>query len=154
MSEIILRKGEGRALQIENGANFMRSLSQDCDWVMTVEKLKKKRSDAQNRLQQQWHQEAALELKDEPAEDKRAYCKAFFGVPILRAENEKFRVDYDRVIRPLPYETKLALMKEPFDFPVTRLMTTDQKRRYLDAVWTHYTSQGVRLTDPSLQGAA
>lgn len=152
MSEFTLRIGEGRALVINEAANFARSLSLDCEWVITFEEAKKKRSKAQNRLQQKWHAEAAFELKDESAEDKRAYCKLHLGVPILRSENEKFRADYDRVFRPIPYETKLELMKAPFDFPVTRLMNVGQKTRYLDAMWNHYTSLGVRLTAPDLQG--
>jgi len=111
------------------------------------------RSAEQNRLQRLWHGEAAEQLQDESAEDKRAHCKLHFGVPILRAENEQFREQYDRIVRPLPYETKLELMKAPIDFPVTRLMTTDQKTRFLDAMWAHYTSLGVRLTDPDRQAA-
>ena len=107
-----------------------------------------KRSIDQNRLQRLWCGEAAEQLQDESADDKRAYCKLTLGVPILRADSTRFREEYDRVVRPLPYETKLALMKEPFDFPVTRLMTTAQKTQYLDAMWHHFSALGVSLTDP------
>ncbi len=51
-------------------------------------------------------------------------------------------------VKPLPYETKMALMVEPFDFPVTRIMTVDQERRFLDDVFRFYTEQGIVLTDP------
>lgn len=107
------------------------------------------RSAEQNRTQRLWHKEAADQLQDETAEQKRAFCKLTHGVPILRFEDEDFRIRYDAVFKPLPYETKLALMAEPFDFPVTRLMKTSQKTKYLDAVWNHYSGLGVILTDPN-----
>ena len=105
----------------------------------------KHRSNEQNHLQQMWHAE---QLQDERAEDKRAYCKLHFGVPILRGENEAFKEQYDRIIRPLPYELKLEAMRIPLDLPVTRIMTTGQKKRYLDDIWHHYSELGVQLTEP------
>lgn len=117
-------------------------------FTVTIEKGAK-RSLEQNKLQRLWVNEAADQLGDESAEDKRAYCKLHFGVPILRNENEDFRKAYDRVIRPLPYELKLEAMKVPLDFPVTRLMTAKQKTAYLDAIYQHFRSQGVVLTEPN-----
>lgn len=108
----------------------------------------KDRTIEQNRLQRLWHNEAAEQLGDESAEEKRAFCKLHFGVPIMRAESEEFCQAYDEYIRPLPYETKLAFMAVPLDFPVTRIMTTKQKHQYLESVRLHYQSQGVRLTIP------
>lgn len=108
----------------------------------------KKRSIEQNKLQRRWLNEAAEQLGDETAEDKRGYCKLHLAVPILRNENEEFRAAYDRVIRPLRYELKLEAMKVPLDFPVTRLMTTKQKKQYLDAMYQHFRSLGVMLTEP------
>lgn len=102
----------------------------------------------QDKLENLWHREAAAHLRDETPEQKRGYCKLHFGVPILRGEEEDFRKAYDRVIRPLAYEQKLQAMMVPLDFPVTRLMKSGQKKRYLDDVWTHYTGLGVPLTDP------
>lgn len=144
-----LHKGESRRTVITHMFQHVSALDPNKHWVATIEEKGKIRSSAQNSLQHKWHMEAAQQLKDESAEDKRAYCKLHIGVPILRAENPKFRAEYDRVIRPMDYETKLSLMKSPFDFPVTRLMTVDQKSRFLDAIWQHYASQGVRLTMPS-----
>ena len=107
------------------------------------------RTHEQNKLQRLWMKEAAEQLGDETAEEKRAYCKLHLGVPILRAENEEFCEKYDRLIRPLPYEVKLEYMATPLDFPVTRLMTTKQKKQYLDAVYQHFRSLGVALTEPN-----
>ena len=39
-------------------------------------------------------------------------------------------------------------MAVPIDLPVTRIMKTGQKKRYLDDVYDHFTGLGVRLTDP------
>lgn len=106
-----------------------------------------KRTNEQNRLQRKWLSEAS-EQGDQTIEEYRAYCKLHLGVPLLRAENAFFRERYDEIIKPLPYETKLAMMAEPFDFPVTRLMTTKQKKHYLDAMYMHFRGLGFILTDP------
>ena len=115
--------------------------------TVTIKKGKD-RTLEQNKLQRLWLNEAAEQLQDELAEDKRAYCKLHFGVPILRADDEKFCKAYDKIIRPLPYHQKLEMMKVPLDWPVTRLMTTKQKTQYLDKIYEHYTSLGVSLTQP------
>lgn len=106
------------------------------------------RSLEQNRLQRLWMKEAAEQLQDNTPEEKRAFCKLHFGVPILRNEEEEFCAAYDKHIRPLPYETKLAFMSVPLDWPVTRLMTTGQMTRYLSDVYRHFTDLGVLLSDP------
>ena len=109
----------------------------------------KDRSVEQNKLQRLWLQEAAEQLQDETIEQKRGYCKLHFGVPILRNEDDDFRAAYDEVIRPLPYELKIKSMMLPLDFPVTRLMTTGQNKRYLDDIYNYFNGQGVRLTEPN-----
>jgi hypothetical protein len=109
----------------------------------------RRRSIEQNRLQRLWLNEIAEQLGDRTPEEVRGECKLTLGVPILRAENETFREKYDAIVRPLPYAAKLAIMMEPLDMPVTRLMSTDQKTRYLDAIVRHYGEQGVILTQPA-----
>lgn len=105
------------------------------------------RKDAQNRLAQRWFNDIASQLGDQDREGVRAECKLRFGVPILRAENEAFRLSYDRVMKHLPYEEKVAAIRA-FDMPVTRLMTVKQMTEFMDAVQREYLPQGVRLTDP------
>ena len=107
------------------------------------------RSVDQNRLQRQWINEIAEQLGDMTPEEIRGLCKLQFGVPILRAENTRFCEVYDRVVKPRSYEEKLELMMEPLDMPVTRIMTTDQKTRYLEAMSKHFLEQGVVLTEPT-----
>lgn len=107
-----------------------------------------KRSLRQNKLQRLWLNEISEQLGDQTPEEVRGYCKLTLGVPILRAENDAFRERYDAIVRPLPYEQKLALMMEPLDFPISRIMTTKQATAYLDGVHRHFSERGVVLTDP------
>lgn len=109
----------------------------------------KHRTTQQNRLQRQWMTDINLQAPGESPEYWRGYCKLHFGVPILREENEAFRLQYDRIIKPLPYEHKLEAMREPMSMPVTRIMTVKQKTAYLDAIHQHFSAQGIELTDPA-----
>lgn len=111
-----------------------------------------KRSSRQNRLAQQWNADISRQLEGWTAEYARGYCKLHMGVPILRNEDEKFALEYDAVIKPLPYEHKLKLMMVPFDFGVTRLMNSKQQSAYMDSVHQHFSEQGVMLTDPAMFG--
>lgn len=151
MGAVVIRKGPAGHSQREFSKRQIDALKDDTEWLVTVEPLtqaNRHRTVDQNSLQHKWHQEAAMQLRESSAEDYRAYCKLHFGVPILRAESEEFRAQYDAIIRPLPYEQKLELMKAPIDFPVTRLMTVKQKTAFLDATCQHYLSLGVVLTLP------
>jgi hypothetical protein len=106
------------------------------------------RTTDQNRLQRKWMLEIAEQLGDMTPEEVRGYCKLTIGVPILRSQNEAFRAKYDAVVRPLSYAQKLAIMSEPLDMPVTRIMTTKQKTEYLDGIHRHFSEQGIVLTIP------
>lgn len=109
------------------------------------------RSLEQNRLQQMWNLELS-EQGDMEAEEYRAYNKAYFGIPILLSENDAFRQQYEAIVKPLPYEQKLEIMKAPIDFPVTRLMTVRQHKDFLDKIYSYWTGKGFRLTDPDWKG--
>jgi hypothetical protein len=100
----------------------------------------------QNRTAFMWYAEISAELGDQTPTEVRAYCKLHLGVPIRREVDEDFRAEYDQIVRPLPYEHKLKLMVEPFDFPVTREFTVPQMTRYLDAIQREFAH--VRLTMP------
>lgn len=105
------------------------------------------RTAAQNKLQRLWLNEIAEQTGYTP-EEVRGDAKLRFGVPILRAENEEFCAKYDEHVKPLPYAQKMAFMMEPLDMPVTRIMTAEQKTRYLDALYRHYVELGFELTIP------
>lgn len=136
-----------RVVSTEADRRGLVRLLQARDLPFTAEIVKgKRRSVEQNRLQRRLLSEIAEQTGQTP-EEVRAYCKLTIGVPILRAESELFALKYDAHIKPLPYATKLAMMAEPFDFPITRLMTTAQKTRYLDEIQRHFGNQGVVFQD-------
>lgn len=112
---------------------------------------KSKRSADQNRLMWMWLSEAE-QHGDQTAEEYRCYVKLHIGVPLLRSESDHFRERYDAVVKGLDYATKLELMGEPFDFPVTRLMSVQQMSRFLEAMRADLVAQGIPLTTPEEAG--
>lgn len=99
------------------------------------------RSHEANALSHVWYLQIA-DFMNVTAIRAKAYCKLRMGVPILRAESDDFRAKYDRLLRPLPYETKLELMEW---FPVSSLMTKGQMNRYMGDVQHHFQEQGLEL---------
>lgn len=105
----------------------------------------KPRSHDQNAISHVWYEQVARELREDTALGVKSFCKLHFGVPILRAEDDEFRAMYDRVVKPMAYEDKVALMAW---FPVTSIMKTPQLSQYLEAVQAHYRRNGVWLQFP------
>lgn len=137
-----------RILESEYDRKLLISFIQQQELPVTVSiKTGGKRTARQNKLNRLWMTEIADQL-GWSSEDARAYCKLHIGVPVLREDDEEYREQYDRVFKPLPYETKLDLMREPMDFPVTRMMSTKQQARYLDEIFRHFSEKGVALTLP------
>jgi hypothetical protein len=110
------------------------------------------RSVAQNKTAFLWYKEISEQVGEE-VEDVRARCKLEIGVPILREGSEAFRKTYDRLVRPLDYADKLALIRDT-DMPITRLMTVSQMKDYLDTVFKRHAEFGIQLTDPDAMGMA
>lgn len=106
------------------------------------------RSNAQNRTIHGWYGEIAQQLGDMSADEVRAYCKLTIGVPIMRRDNEAYRILYDEALKPLSYQQKMSLMKEPVDMAVTSLMKTKQLSEYMERMIMHFGEQGVALTMP------
>lgn len=104
------------------------------------------RSAEQNRLSHKWYTEIA-EQTGEDVQEVRARCKLELGVPILRDGVEAFRKTYDKLIRPLDYTDKLALIRDT-DMPVTRLMNVGQMTQYMDLVFQRHAEFGIALTIP------
>jgi hypothetical protein len=103
------------------------------------------RSNDQNALQFLWASEVAYQLGDQTADEVRHEWKLRHGVPILREDSASFRDIYDKAIKPLPYEMKLAAMEF---IPVTSKMKVRQMVRYLDTVQRECLQAGMKLTDP------
>ena len=116
--------------------------------TLTLKPGEEKRRDRQNRFAFEAYKQIAQILGDRSVDDVRAECKLHCGVPMLRVEDDDFREKYDHHVRGLPYETKLAIMVEPFDFPVTRLMSVKQMARYITAMLAHFDAQGASVMLP------
>ena len=105
----------------------------------------KARSLDQNALSHSWYLQLSRELREDDALGHKCYCKLHHGVPILRAEDEEFRVFYDNAIKGLTYEQKVAAMKF---LPVTSIMTKPQLSKYLEAMREDFYTRGVNLEFP------
>ena len=103
------------------------------------------RSLDQNALQWVWATEAARQYGDRTALEVQREWKLVHGVPILRSENEAFREKYDKHVKPLTYEEKLAFMDL---IDVTSIMGVRQMTEYQDTVQRECLQNGLRLTDP------
>ena len=107
----------------------------------------RKRSVDQNSLSHTWYGQVAQELREQSAHEVKRECKLLYGVPMLRAESEEFRAQYDALIKDrFSYSEKLEIMDW---LPVTSLMNTDQLSRYLEAVQAAYAKRGVVLEFPN-----
>lgn len=137
---------------ILTGPQDVAAVARRAEWIgypCTVSMRKgATRTGAQNRLAMAWASDVSAQLGDRTPEQVRGYFKLHHGVPIRR-EDEAFAEAYERTIRPLPYETKLACMMVPIDMPVTWDMTKAELTRYLDSIQAEFAPMGVRLTDPA-----
>ncbi|WP_130887468.1 hypothetical protein [Pseudomonas sp. Sample_21] len=91
--------------------------------------------------------------------EARRYCKLHIGVQILLNEDAGFQAEWYRVMRHLPYETKLDLMGEcklfgPDGMPVTSLFNRAQGIAYTDRIVARFAPQGVYFDDLLSQEAA
>ena len=113
------------------------------------QQVDEKRSLDQNSLIYAIYKQIAEQAEDQSLREIRHECKLRFGVPILRAGNEKFKAMYDKAIKEtLTYEEKLEAMEF---LPVTMLMTKPQGTEYIDTIIREYSRQGYSLLHPSEQ---
>lgn len=116
------------------------SLPVTVEWVQGRDRTRE-----QNALQWLWATEAAHQLGDRTADELQREWKLRHGVPILREDSAEFRDLYDQMIKPLPYERKIEVMRL---VTVTSEMKVRQMVRYLDAIERECAEQGIRLTQP------
>lgn len=135
-----------RIIQTETDlAQFVQFLG-NLKLPITVEWVQgRDRTRDQNALQWLWATEAANQLGDRTSAEVQRDWKLRHGVPILREDSAEFRATYDRLIKPLPYEQKVAAMQF---IEVTSEMKVRQMVRYLDAVERECLEQGLLLTAP------
>lgn len=121
----------------------------DCSESEPVEIIirpyKEERSIPANALSHVWYKEIGDYKSMTPLEAK-CYCKLHFGVPIMRADDEKFRKLYDKAIKGvLSYEEKLGAM---IYLPVTSLMNKEQMFQYLRDMQMTLGQEGIPLASP------
>jgi hypothetical protein len=134
--------------QQEHAIQLIRQTMPDGKWVMTLEEIQEKRRDRQNRLSFAWYRDLG-KLTGAGEIHERCTCKLEYGIPILlgrdgnlKAGNEQ-AADYEEHYAPLPYETRLILMK---DFRVTSVMSVKQFAEYLNIVQQESTqNHGIQL---------
>lgn len=143
-------------LRFQREYNSLKPANAECEnWLQSQPQLvwlkpvsvAKARTLSQNALQWKWYAEIG-KFWGESAEYAHRYCKLRFGVPILRAEHDRFRVVYDRHLKPLTYEQKLAAVEI---ISVSSLMTVPQAKQYMDEIVKHFAEQGLVLTQPEDQ---
>jgi hypothetical protein len=137
----------------------MSKMFEDKHFVVVSLRPGKDRTLDQNRLWFGMYKRIAEMTQIGDAADARRYCKLHFGVQILLNEDAGFQAEWYRVMRHLPYETKLAMMGEchlfgPDGFPVTSLFNRAQGVQYTDRIANYFTGQGVVFTDLLSQEAA
>ncbi|EZI26391.1 hypothetical protein [Pseudomonas extremaustralis] len=130
----------------------MSKMFEDKHFVVVSLRPGKDRTLDQNRLWFAMYKRIAEMTQIGEPEDARRYCKLHFGVQILLNEDAGFQAEWYRVMRHLPYETKLAMMGEchlfgPDGFPVTSLFNRAQGVQYTDRMANYFTGQGVVFTD-------
>ncbi|WP_028955893.1 hypothetical protein [Sulfitobacter sp. 20_GPM-1509m] len=109
----------------------------------------KDRTGQQNALAFKWYKEIAEQLGDREPHEVRADCKLHIGVKMMVTEDETFREAWHRLmLTQFTMEQKLQFMVEPLEMPITRLMSTRQMTRYLEAIIARYAPMGVHLTIP------
>ena len=122
----------------------VRELFRQHKYLKVSVKAGKDRSLDQNSISHLWYEQLSRELKENDALGWKCFCKLHFGVPILRSEDEDFRVFYEAIKR-LDYEQKIASMKF---IPVTSLMTKPQLSKYLEDMQEEFIPRGVFLEFP------
>ena len=115
-------------------------------YVKITSKVGKARSLDQNAISHAWYAQLARELREDDELGWKCYSKLHIGVPILRAEDEEFRVFYDSAVKGLTYEQKLQAMKF---IPVTSIMTKPQLSKYLELMIYDFKQRGVVLEFPA-----
>lgn len=103
------------------------------------------RSLDQNDLIYSLYADIAKQKSDETTLDVKRRLKLHHGVPILRAENLKFRAFYNQSLLNLDYESKIRSM----DFvPVTSIMKKKQGSQFIDAILNECAELGLKIEIP------
>ena len=127
----------------QQAINIVSSLDYSEPLLIEVGPVKQKRSLPQNDKSHAWYNQVDKQLCF-PIGTTKCECKLYFGVPMMRAEDEEFCRDYDSLIKNrFTLEEKLQIMRW---LPVTSRMSKSQKSRYLESMQHYYAEQmGIML---------
>jgi hypothetical protein len=93
------------------------------------------------------YKQIAQQKEDESVIDIKRHCKAYYGIPILLAEDEAFAKMYRKgIMNNLTTEEKLEAMDI---LPVTSRFSKKQATEYIDIMIREYSKQGISLVNPA-----
>lgn len=105
-----------------------------------------KRSIPQNDISHAWYDLISRFLGDRTPLEAKCESKAWCGVPILLAEDQDYREQYESMIKSrFTVEEKLKIMEW---YPVTSVMEKDQFSQYLESMREYWGRIGVQLFYP------
>lgn len=127
---------------LQRAIGDLRAAYNEHPYVKVSIKSGKQRGLPVNALAWVWYQQISRELGEDTPEGVHRQAKLEIGVPILRAEEPDFRELYDRTIKRLAYEDKIAWMGR---IAVTSAMTTNQMNQFMDDLQKRAALRGVNL---------
>lgn len=131
MQQYIINSDQRLSLHIDN----ITKLYNEKKYLRVSISIGKDRTIDQNRLSFDIYRDLHQAAKFESITEARAFCKLNCGIPILWEEDEVFRDGMGKFTKyHLTYETKLSMMIEPINLPVTSRMTRKQFSTYVEAI--------------------
>lgn len=122
-------------LRLKTHIDNITKLYQEKKYLRVSVAIGKDRTVDQNRLAFDIYRDLHKSGKFESVTEARAYCKLNHGVPIMFAEDKEFKEGMNKLGKyHLTYETKLSMMIEPINLPVTSRMTRKQFSQYVDDI--------------------
>lgn len=130
-----MKKTVWNEIQLQQVIGELRAEFKAHGYLRVQASADKPRTASQNALIYAAYGQVSREIGEQSVAEVRRESKLILGVPILRAEDEEFRVAYDATIKTLTYPQKLQAMDY---WPVTSRMNTDQLTRYYAAMQKQY----------------
>jgi len=120
-------------------------LYKDKKYLRVSVAIGKDRTVDQNRLSWNIYRDLHKSGKFESVTEARAFCKLNYGLPILIEEDEEFKTGMNKLGKyHLAYETKLSMMIDPINLPVTSRMTRKQFSKYVDDIGRKFPDVKIR----------
>lgn len=154
MKEVVLSSEREKAY----AENLVKQSPPDGSITVVIKKTDISSTAKQRKLAWLWNSEVAASGlgRDDLKEGVHTTCKWMFARPILLRDDEVFGAVYagfSKMVEQIEEGTRSDFWREfTRDFISTERMTMKQRSEYLKSFQYFWTSKGVSLTDPSLQG--